>query len=110
MKGGDVDGRGNSANKAGAVNIQVCIASYGPGRRLTDSPMKNIEVWGRLADSRNIPHKVRKKWGPGSPRAKSKWMAGGIAGHCHGPHDDHVDHKMNARKLKAALWPKKGAR
>jgi hypothetical protein len=110
MVGGDVDGHGNSANKAGAVNIQVCIAGMGPGRQLTDTPMKNIEVFGALADSWGIPHRVRGKWGPGASRDRSVWMKGGIQGHCHGPNDTHVDHKMDPKKLKAAMWPQRRRR
>jgi len=106
MKGGDVDGRGNSANKAGAVNIQVCVASYGK-RPFTGSPMKNAAVFGRLADSWGIKHRLRSKWGPGVSRKKAIWAKGGIQGHCHGPHDDHVDPMaINPKKLSRALWPK----
>lgn len=111
MKGGAVDGGWASANKAGAVNIQVCVAGFGPGRKFTDTKMKNIERIGKWADSWGVPHKVRSKWGPGSGRGRSTWMKGGVQGHCHGPHDDHTDPgPIDPKKLKAALWPNKRRR
>jgi hypothetical protein len=108
MKGGDVDGRGNSANKSGTVNIQVCVAGMA-NSPLTNTPMKGVEVLGELCDAWGIPHTIRSKWGPGSPRDRAKWMAGGIQGHCHGPNDDHTDMPLDPAKLKAALWPEKKA-
>jgi hypothetical protein len=101
MLGGDVDGRGNSANRAG-LNIQVCVAGFGY-KDWTQTPMKNAWVFAELVDRYNIPIKTRSKWGSGAGRSKKAWMAGGIQGHCHGPWDDHTDGATSEAAVKRLM-------
>lgn len=94
MKGGDVDGRGASANRAGRYNIQVCLAGYNVshgGPKPNWKRAKNLWVFALLMERYDIPNKVRSKWGSNAGRGKSTWMKGGVQGHVHGPHDDHTD-------------------
>jgi hypothetical protein len=118
MMGGDVDGRGNSANRAGTYNIQVCLAGYNAshgGPKPDWKKAKNLWVFAELMDRYGIPAKVRSEWGSEAGRSKKAWMAGGIQGHRHGPHDDHTDPGVidvkgmlaEARKQQAARKKKK---
>jgi hypothetical protein len=94
MMGGDVDGRGNSANRAGTYNIQVCLAGYNAshgGPKPDWKKAKNLWVFAELVDHYKIPKKVRSEWGSKAGRSKKAWMVGGFQGHRHGPHDDHTD-------------------
>ena len=94
MKGGDVDGRGNSANRAGRYNIQICLAGYNTshgGPKPNWKKAKNLWVIALLIERYNIPHRVRSEWGSKAGRSKKSWMAGGVQGHVHGPHDDNTD-------------------
>jgi len=90
MVGGSVYGDA-SANKAGRVNVQVCIAGYG-NRDFTDRKrLHGAWVLAAIMFRARIPWKARKTWGPGAQRGVGAWMRGGVQGHQHGPHDDHVD-------------------
>ena len=94
MVGGDVDGRGNSANRAGTYNIQICLAGYNVshgGPKPDWKKAKNLWVLAELIDRYGIPLKMRSQWGGKASRGKSAWMRGGIQGHCHGVHDTHTD-------------------
>lgn len=94
MVGGDVDGRGNSANRAGTYNIQIALAGYNAshgGPRPNWKKAKNLWVLAVLIDRYDIPLKMRSHWGSGASRGRTAWMQGGIQGHCHGVHDDHTD-------------------
>ena len=90
MVGGSVYG-GASANKAGIVNVQVCVAGYG-SRDFTDRKrLRGAWVLAAIMFRARIPWKARKTWGPGAQRGTGAWMRGGIQGHQHGPNDDHTD-------------------
>lgn len=94
MVGGDVDGRGNSANKAGRYNIQICLAGYNVshgGPKPNWKKAKNLWVLAELIDRYRIPLRVRSQWGGKASRSRKAWMAGGIQGHVHGPNDTHTD-------------------
>jgi len=94
MKGGDVDGRGHSANRAGTYNIQICLAGYNAshgGPKPNWKRAKNLWVIALLMERYEIPNRVRTRWGRNAGRAKSTWMKGGVQGHVHGPMDDHTD-------------------
>lgn len=90
MVGGSVHG-GASANKAGTINVQVCVAGYGH-RDFTDRKrLRGAWVLAAIMFRARIPWKARKTWGPGAQRGTAAWMRGGVQGHQHGPHDDHTD-------------------
>ncbi len=89
MVGGSV-WEGMSANKAGTVNAQVCVAGYG-SRDFTETKMRNAWVLAEIMDRARIPWRARKTWGPEASRNTEAWMRGGVQGHRHGPLDDHVD-------------------
>jgi hypothetical protein len=94
MMGGDVDGRGNSANKAGRYNIQICLAGYNAshgGPKPNWRKAKNLWVLALLMERFDIPMLVRSEWGSKAGRSRKSWMKGGVQGHVHGPNDDHTD-------------------
>lgn len=101
MKGGAVDARGLSANRSG-LNIQVCVAGFGYDD-WTRTPMKNAWVFAELMDRYKIPQRTRAKWGRNAGRSRKAWSAGGIQGHCHGPHDDHVDGATSEAAVKRLM-------
>ena len=82
--------KGASANKAGTVNVSVCVAGFG-SRDFTAGEMRGAWVLAEIMDRARIPAKARKTWGSGASRAVSAWMRGGIQGHQHGPLDSHTD-------------------
>ena len=90
MVGGNVWG-GHSANKAGTINVQVCVVGFGD-RAFTDLPqLRRAWVLAEIMDRARIPWKARTTWGAGAGRGVDAWMRGGIQGHQHGALDDHVD-------------------
>jgi hypothetical protein len=108
MKGGPVDERGNSSNRTGTIEIQVCVIGVsGHGKRVDQTPMRNAALIGEIADAWSVPRVFRKgKWGPGADRSKRAFLASGIHGHCHGVHDDHIDPgPINVEKLAKAMFP-----
>lgn len=107
LKGGGIVPNGASANRAGQANIQVCFVGVGPNHRYTQREYKNMRIWGKVADSWGIPHRVRKTWGGQAKRGRKSWLRSGIHGHCHSPapYENHTDpNKIDARKLRRALW------
>ena len=97
-------------NRSGDVCIQICVQGYG-SKPFTAGRMRGAEVLGEICDAWGIPHKVRKKWGPGASRSTAEWNKSGIHGHCHAPGNDHTDPgPIDVKKLKAAMWPKKKKR
>lgn len=98
LKGGAIVGNGASANKAGQRNIQICFIGFAngrdaKGRRITDTPMKNLWVLAEIMDAHKIPWRARKVWGPGASRSRKAWLRSGIHGHQHSPapYEDHTD-------------------
>ncbi len=89
MVGGTV-WRGASANKAGTINVQVCVAGFG-ARPFTSGRLRRAWLLAEIMDRARIPWKARTTWGPGAGRGLEAWMRGGIQGHQHGPVDDHTD-------------------
>jgi hypothetical protein len=90
MVGGPV-WKGASANKAGTINVQVCVAGFGY-RDFTDRPrLRRAWVLAEIMDEARIPWKARATWGGDAGRGIDAWMRGGIQGHQHGPSDDHTD-------------------
>lgn len=87
---GDPIWRGASANKAGTVHVQVCVAGYG-ARDFTASPLRGAHVLAAIMTRARIPWRARKTWGPDASRDLGAWMHGGVQGHQHGPADDHTD-------------------
>ena len=79
-----------SANKAGTVHVQICVAGFG-SRDFTRSPLKGAWVLAEIMDRADIPWRARKTWGPTANRDIEAWMRGGVQGHQHGPRDDHTD-------------------
>lgn len=100
MVGGSVQSNGASANRAGIVNVQICVVSYGYRDFTKSSPMKRAWVLAEILDHYQIPSKPRDTWGAGARRSLEGWARGGVQGHQHGPHDDHTDPgSIDARKL-----------
>lgn len=89
MVGGAVIGSA-SANKAGTVNVQVCVAGYG-SRDFTKSDLRGAWVLAEIMDAHRIPWRARKVWGPAASRSVGSWLRSGVHGHQHGPLDDHTD-------------------
>ena len=83
--------RGASANKAGTLNVQVCVAGFGSRDFTAKSPMRGAWLLAELLDRYRIPWRARATWGSGASRSVSAWMRGGVQGHQHGPCDDHTD-------------------
>ena len=82
--------RGASANKAGTINVPVCVAGFG-SRDFTKTRLRNAWVLAEIMDRARIPWRARKTWGPDASRDLDAWLRGGIQGHQHGPLDDHTD-------------------
>ena len=87
MKGGNVDGKGNSANKAGRVNVQICIIGDDGKTDISKKKLKNAWVIAEIIEKKKIKKYIR----TGNGRSKKKWMKGGVQGHKNGPDDDHTD-------------------
>lgn len=104
LKSGNLDGRGTSPNRYGPT-IQVCVVGYG-SRPFTDSPMRNVQLWAKVAKSWGVDLRYRAKWGPGAGRSAAAWKRSGVHGHCHSPGygEDHTDPgRIDARKLRRAM-------
>ncbi len=93
MKGGAVCSAGNSANRHGKFNIQICLAARGNKKtKPFDQWPPNVKAFLRaLSEDKKIPPKALdfKK----QIRSKDKWCntEKGWAMHAHGPMDDHND-------------------
>ena len=96
MKGGDVDGKGHSANKAGKINVQICIIGDDGKGDISKGRLKNAWVIAEIIDKKKIKKFIR----TGNGRGKKAWMKGGVQGHKNGPYDDHTDPgNLNTKRL-----------
>ncbi len=103
MKGGAVCSAGNSANRHGRLNIQICIAAYGTSAKKLPPPKewKNTKKFKKIVDAWDI--KPKSLDFSKQIRSKDKWCndSKGFAGHQHGPMDDHNDIQPNKFDWKA---------
>ena len=103
MKGGSVCSAGNSANRHGLLNIQICIAAYGTSAKKLPPPSKwkNTKKFKKIVDDWDINPKALDY--SKQIRSKEKWCkeGKGFAGHQHGPTDDHNDIQPNKFDFKA---------
>ena len=95
MKGGSVNSCGNSANRCGTLNIQVCLAGYGTQKLPPPKKWKNAKKFRKIAEEWGIPAKSRNL--SKVNRSKDKWnnKKTGWHGHSNGPLDDHTDPTAN---------------
>ena len=93
MKGGSVCPAGNSANRHGKFNIQVCLAGRGSDKTkpFAEWPDEVKTFLRKLHNKCEIPAKAM-PWDK-AVRSAEKWRnpAKGYAFHSHGPTDDHTD-------------------
>ena len=93
MKGGSVCSAGNSANRHGKFNMQVCLAARGnkKTKKFKDWPPEVKAFFQKIHKKKNLTKKSLdfKK----QIRSKDKWcdVSRSYAMHAHGPWDDHND-------------------
>lgn len=91
MKGGPVCSAGNSANKHGRYNVQVCFAGYGYKKLPPALEWKGKAVWRLLAKKVGNPPRAMSYAKIFRSRKRWRNIERGWAGHQHGPNDDHTD-------------------
>jgi len=90
--GGSVNSCGNSANRCGVINVQICFAGYGPDKKLPNPKnWKNAKKFKKIAEGWGVPAKARNM--NKVNRSRDKWNDPSIGWHTHacGPNDDHTD-------------------